>query len=123
MKAVIDVDAHFEPGGDWLAPYPDLAARLPKLEPAKLAVDAIVGDLLRDVPEDRRPPFEELQQARGQQLFEPLDGGGGGEWWLVDLVDVRKEVAFQAHDSAVSDQRPKVRQLNPLTNQIHHLTI
>lgn len=56
MTAVIDIDAHFEPGGDWLAPYPKLAARLPKLDPALLAVDAIVGDLLRDVPLERRPP-------------------------------------------------------------------
>jgi predicted TIM-barrel fold metal-dependent hydrolase len=60
MTAIIDVDAHFEPGGDWLQPYPKLAARLPKLDPALLAVDAIVGDLLRDVPEAKRPPIEEL---------------------------------------------------------------
>jgi len=60
MPFVVDVDAHFEPGADWLAPYPELAARLPKLEPALLAVDAIVGDLLRDVPEAERPPVSEL---------------------------------------------------------------
>lgn len=60
MQAIIDVDAHFEPGNDWLDPYPALAARLPKLEPAKLAVETICGDLLRDVPEARRPPLAEL---------------------------------------------------------------
>jgi predicted TIM-barrel fold metal-dependent hydrolase len=60
MTAIIDVDAHFEPGGDWLAPYPKLAAKLPKLDPALLAVDAIVGDLLRDVPAAQRPPVAEL---------------------------------------------------------------
>jgi len=60
MMPVIDVDAHFEPGGDWLAPYPKLAARLPKLDPSLLAVDAIVGDLLRDVPAAQRPPVAEL---------------------------------------------------------------
>ena len=60
MTPIIDVDAHFEPGGDWLAPYPELAAKLPKLDPALLAVDAIVGDLLRDVPAERRPPVAEL---------------------------------------------------------------
>lgn len=60
MAFVFDIDAHFEPGGDWLAPYPKLAARLPRIDPALLAVDAIVGDLLRDVPEDRRPPVSEL---------------------------------------------------------------
>jgi predicted TIM-barrel fold metal-dependent hydrolase len=60
VTAIIDIDAHFEPGGGWLEPYPELAARLPKLDPALLAVDAIVGDLLRDVPEAKRPPIAEL---------------------------------------------------------------
>lgn len=60
MSAIIDIDAHFEPGGDWLAPYPELAAKLPRLDPGLLAVDAIVGDLLRDVPEARRPSVAEL---------------------------------------------------------------
>jgi predicted TIM-barrel fold metal-dependent hydrolase len=60
VTPVIDVDAHFEPGGDWLAPYPELAAKLPKLDPALLAVDAITGDLLRDVPPAQRPPLAEL---------------------------------------------------------------
>jgi predicted TIM-barrel fold metal-dependent hydrolase len=60
MTPIIDVDSHFEPGGDWLAPYPELAAKLPRLDPALLAVDAIVGDLLRDVPEAKRPPVADL---------------------------------------------------------------
>lgn len=60
MTAIIDVDSHFEPGGDWLRPYPKLAAKLPRLDPSLLAVDAIVGDLLRDVPEAERPPVSEL---------------------------------------------------------------
>ena len=60
MTAIVDVDSHFEPGADWLQPYPKLAARLPKLDLAMLAVDAIVGDLLRDVPEAARPPVQEL---------------------------------------------------------------
>jgi predicted TIM-barrel fold metal-dependent hydrolase len=60
MNPIIDVDSHFEPGGDWLAPYPKLAAKLPKLDPALLAVDSIVGDLLRDVPDAERPPVGEL---------------------------------------------------------------
>jgi predicted TIM-barrel fold metal-dependent hydrolase len=57
---IIDIDSHFEPGGSWLDPYPQLAARLPKLDPTLLAVDAIVGDFLRDVPEADRPPLAEL---------------------------------------------------------------
>lgn len=57
---IIDIDSHFEPGGEWLAAYPELARRLPTLNPGALAVDAIVGDLLRGVPESQRPPFEDL---------------------------------------------------------------
>lgn len=60
MTPIIDIDAHFEPGEDWLAPYPALAKRLPKLNPGLLAVDAIVGDLLRGVPDAQRPPVAEL---------------------------------------------------------------
>jgi len=60
MARIIDVDAHFEPGDDWLEPYPSLAARLPKLNPGLLAVDTIVGDLLRNVPEAEQPPLEAL---------------------------------------------------------------
>jgi predicted TIM-barrel fold metal-dependent hydrolase len=59
-QRVIDVDAHFEPGHDWLLPYPDLARRLPPLDPGMLAVDAIVGDLLRGVPREDWPPMQEL---------------------------------------------------------------
>ena len=60
MATVIDIDSHFEPGDDWLKPYPKLAARLPKLNPALLAVDTICGDLLHNVPEEARPPLESL---------------------------------------------------------------
>lgn len=69
MAKVIDVDAHFEPGSDWLDPYPALAARLPKLDPSLLAVDAIVGDLLRDVPPAARPPVSELLPPGLAMLF------------------------------------------------------
>lgn len=57
---IVDVDSHFEPGDDWLLPYPELAAKLPKPNPGLLAVDTIVGDLLRDVPAAERPPLEAL---------------------------------------------------------------
>jgi uncharacterized protein len=60
MAFILDVDAHFEPGPEWLAPYPELAKRLPELDPAVLAVDAIVGDLLHYVPETDRPPMADL---------------------------------------------------------------
>ena len=60
MPLILDVDAHFEPGPEWLEPFPELAKRLPPLDPALLAVDAIVGDLLHYVPENERPPMAEL---------------------------------------------------------------
>jgi predicted TIM-barrel fold metal-dependent hydrolase len=66
---IIDIDSHFEPGSDWLAPYPDLAKRLPKVDPALLAVHTIVGDLLRDVPESERPPIAELMPPGLLTLF------------------------------------------------------
>jgi predicted TIM-barrel fold metal-dependent hydrolase len=69
MSAIIDIDSHFEPGEDWLEPYPKLAARLPKLHPGLLAVDAIVGDLLRGVPEERRPPLADLMPPGAATLF------------------------------------------------------
>jgi len=69
MTAIIDVDAHFEPGEDWLEPYPRLAKRLPKLNPGLLAVDAIVGDLLRGVPSAERPPMKDLMPPGLLTLF------------------------------------------------------
>ena len=69
MSTIIDIDAHFEPGRGWLEPYPDLAARLPELDPALLAVDATVGDLLRDVPQHQRPPLSELLPPGLETLY------------------------------------------------------
>lgn len=61
IAVIIDIDSHFEPGADWLEPYPTLAKKLPPLDARLLAIDAIVGDLLRGVPEAERPPIDELQ--------------------------------------------------------------
>lgn len=69
MSLVIDVDAHFEPGADWLAPYPDLARRLPTLDGGALAVKVICGDLLDSMPIERRPPMEELTPPGLLTLF------------------------------------------------------
>ena len=69
MTTILDIDSHFEPGEDWLAPYPALAKRLPRLNPGLLAVDAIVGDLLRNVPEAQRPPIPELMPPGMLTLF------------------------------------------------------
>jgi predicted TIM-barrel fold metal-dependent hydrolase len=70
MTPIIDVDSHFEPGKDWLDPYPELAKRLPALNAGLLAVDAIVGDLLRDVPASQRPPTAELLPPGLLTLFD-----------------------------------------------------
>jgi predicted TIM-barrel fold metal-dependent hydrolase len=69
MQPIIDIDAHFEPGADWLVPYPKLAAKLPKLDPGLLAVHTIVGDLLHDVAPQQRPPLEELLPPGMLTLF------------------------------------------------------
>jgi hypothetical protein len=55
---IIDIDSHFEPGPEWPDPFPGLKARLPVPHPGISAVDAIVGDLLRHVPESQWPPLD-----------------------------------------------------------------
>lgn len=66
---VVDVDAHFEPGHDWLQAYPDLARRLPELNAGLLAVNTIAGDLLRGVPKEQWPPMAELMPPGLATLF------------------------------------------------------
>jgi predicted TIM-barrel fold metal-dependent hydrolase len=72
---IIDVDSHFEPGADWLTPYPQLAKKLPPLDPGLLAIDAIVGDLLRGVPTAQRPPVGELLPPGLLTLFSAEKAG------------------------------------------------
>ncbi len=69
MSLVIDVDAHFEPGPEWLDKYPDLAARLPALDPGALAVRTICGDLIASMPAERRPSVAELSPPGLLTLF------------------------------------------------------
>jgi len=66
---VIDVDSHFEPGEDWLIPYPELAARLPQVDMARIVIDSVVGELLRDVPEAGRPPLGALRPPGVDVMF------------------------------------------------------
>ena len=66
---IFDIDAHFEPGGDWLDPYPKLKAKLPRFHPAITAVEGIAGDLLRMVPEADRPSVEDLAPPGLAVLF------------------------------------------------------
>jgi Predicted metal-dependent hydrolase of the TIM-barrel fold len=69
VSIVIDVDAHFEPGPEWLDKYPDLARRLPNLDGGELAVKVICGDLVRSIPEERRPSMQELMPPGLLTLF------------------------------------------------------
>jgi predicted TIM-barrel fold metal-dependent hydrolase len=111
MASIIDVDAHFEPGHDWLAPYPELAARLPKLDPALLAVDAIVGDLLRDVPEAGRPPVAELLPPGLLTLF-------GGE----KAAEAQRRAEFAGKDQfQVANARARVAWLDAQGIAIQHV--
>ena len=58
--AIIDIDTHFEPGRAWLDDYPRLKERLPEYSIVDSTVRAIAGDLVRFVPEDRRPSDDTL---------------------------------------------------------------
>ena len=57
---IIDIDTHFEPGKSWLDEYPSLRDRLPEYSVTVATVRAIAGDLIRFVPEDRRPSDDTL---------------------------------------------------------------
>ena len=76
--AVIDVDTHFEPGRSWLDDHPRLAARLPEYSVAGATVEAMVGDLFADVPEDERPPRDVLLPPQIAAILgeEKVDGYG-----------------------------------------------
>jgi predicted TIM-barrel fold metal-dependent hydrolase len=102
MHPIIDVDAHFEPGNDWLDPYPDLAARLPVLDPSLLAVDAIVGDLLRDVAPEQRPPLADLLPPGLAMLFGAEKSGE---------AERRKEFAGK-HQFQVANAKARVQWLD-----------
>lgn len=69
MTAIIDADAQLEPGDDRLATVPELSKKLPRLSRGLLAIDAIVGDLLRGVPEAQRPPVRESMPPGPLTLF------------------------------------------------------
>lgn len=75
MSIVIDVDAHFEPGEDWLAKRPDLAKRLPAVDAGAMAVKTICGDLVASMPAHLRPSMAELSPPGLLTLFaqEKLD--------------------------------------------------
>ena len=96
---VIDVDTHFEPGRDWLADYPLLAARLPEYSVAEATVQAQVGDLLAGIPEDRRPPREELLPPRIAAILgeEKVEGYGFAGSSMHTPADPTARLAWMDH--------------------------
>lgn len=91
--AVIDVDAHYEPGPAWLDSYPDLRARVPQVSPAHRFA-AVFDDLLRDVPEEDRPPLEAMLPPGLAVLAgdEKLEGFEGAE--MFPVTDAATRVAW-----------------------------
>ncbi len=83
---VIDVDSHFEPGGGWLEPFPELAARLPQVEPQRMILGAIAHDILRWVPPAQWPPASEVVTPAMKALLEGADP-----------ADVEPELAGKDH--------------------------
>ena len=99
---IFDIDSHFEPGDNWLDPYPDLAARLPNLETGITAVEGVAGDLLRHVPEAERPSLEELMPPGLLTLYAQEKG---------DEADRRAE--FEGHNQfEIANAAARVRWLD-----------
>jgi len=118
---IIDIDAHFEPGPEWLADHPRLAARLPSLPPGEMALDGIAGDLLRDVPRDQWPAMDSLvppglatlfgqeradEQARqdefaGRNQFEVANAGARVQWLDQQGIDVQNVICLSAYGYSI----------------------
>ncbi len=75
---VIDIDTHFEPGRAWLDEYPRLAEQLPVYDVAASTVEAMLGDLLHDIPIEDRLPYAELLPPMIAAILgeEKVDGYG-----------------------------------------------
>lgn len=118
---IIDIDAHFEPGPEWLADHPKLAARLPALPPGEMALDGIAGDLLRDVPRDEWPPIDDLvppgmatlfgkeradeaarrEEFAGRNQFEIADAAARVKWLDQQRIDVQNVICLSAYGYSV----------------------
>ncbi|MCH2171787.1 amidohydrolase [Myxococcota bacterium] len=125
---IFDIDSHFEPGEDWLDPYPELSSRLPTLNPAITAIDGIAGNLLRDVPEADQPTVEELTppglltlfaqekegeaerraEFEGHNQFEVANAAARVEWLDSQGIDVQNVICLSgmAYRIALEDRDP-----------------
>jgi predicted TIM-barrel fold metal-dependent hydrolase len=127
---IIDVDSHFEPGSDWLGPYPELAKRLPELDPRLLAIDAIVGDLLRGVPETQRPSVDALappglfalydeekksersrrKEFEGKDQFQVANAAARVKWLDEQGIDQQHVICLSGIAYGIQVQDPALRQ-------------
>ena len=127
-SVIFDIDSHFEPGEDWLDPYPELSSRLPTLNPAITAIDGIAGNLLRDVPEADQPTVEELTppglltlfaqekegeaerraEFEGHNQFEVANAAARVEWLDSQGIDVQNVICLSgmAYRIALEDRDP-----------------
>ena len=122
--AVIDVDTHFEPGRSWLDDHPRLAARLPAYSVAGATVDAMVGDLFADVPEDERPPWDVLLPPQiaailgeekvegygfeGSSMHTPSDPAGRIAWMDSVGIDVTNVLCLEGASYARTVDDPEL---------------
>ena len=112
---IVDVDTHFEPGPAWLDDYPALSERLPeRFSVAESTVRAQVGDLLRLVPEQQRPPIEQLVPPgiaailgeaevegygfEGSAMHTPGDAGERLAWMDRVGIDIANTICLEGAD-------------------------
>jgi uncharacterized protein len=86
--AVVDIDSHFEPTGNWLDEFPALKAKLPENFPTddprftlgsvEMFAYFVTDDLLRGTPIEKRMPIERLVTPGMRVLFDPQRGPGVG---------------------------------------------
>lgn len=85
---VIDIDAHFELGDDWLDEFPALKAKLPDKFPTddprftlrspEMFAYFVTDDLLRGVPREKRMPIGRLVTPHMRLLYDPDRGPEAG---------------------------------------------
>ena len=121
---IVDVDTHFEPGPAWLDDYPALSERLPeRFSVAESTVRAQVGDLLRLVPEQQRPPIEQLVPPgiaailgeaevegygfEGSAMHTPGDAGERLAWMDRVGIDIANTICLEGADYGARPRRPR----------------
>jgi uncharacterized protein len=137
---IVDIDSHFEPGKDWLEPFPALKAKLPKFHPAITAVEGVAGDLLRMVPEGDRPSLDELSppglavlfgeekvgeagrraEFEGKSQRSVADAAGRVKWLDEQGIDLQNVICLEGYnyELAIGDgDRPLLREVLQACNE------